>query len=165
MRRLKNVTQDLGIEILRDSRNRKITGRKKSNLRHECEKKNPSAKRERQPTSRNGLTAASRELHYSIYGPVFTQACWAQSGPARANMAMQCRMIMIDRGQFSTLVSRAPQQAAEHSCSTLCAECASRLEKMCALLLPLEFFITDLLRLYARHAALCWSSVFRRNMV
>jgi hypothetical protein len=80
-------------------------------------------------------------------------------------MAMQCRMIMIDRGQFSTLVSRAPQQAAEHSCSTLCAECASRLEKMYALLLPLEFFITDLLRLYARHAALCWSSVFRRNMV
>jgi hypothetical protein len=45
MRRLKNVTQDLGIEILRDSKNRKITGRKKSNLRHECEKKNPQRKK------------------------------------------------------------------------------------------------------------------------
>jgi hypothetical protein len=72
---------------------------------------------------------------------------------------------MIDRGQFSALVSRGPQQAAEHSCSTLCAECACRVEKMSALLLRIEFFIIDLQWLYARHAALCRSSVFRRNMV
>jgi hypothetical protein len=71
---------------------------------------------------------------------------------------------MIDRGQFSALVSRAPQQAAEHSCSTLCAECASRLVKRYALL-ACRFLITDSCWLYARHAALCWSSLIRRNMV